>query len=276
MYTSPADTPSRRARTVPDLRRMKAAGERIAGLTAYDASFARAMDAAGIDAVLVGDSLGMVVQGGVNTVSVSVEDMVYHSRCVARGLQHALLIADMPFQSYASPERAIDAASALLAEGLASMVKLEGAGFVLDAIEYLSAREIPVCAHLGLTPQSVLRMGGFKVQGRDADAAQALLAQAKQVEAAGAQLLVLECVPSVLAAEITRSLEIPTIGIGAGPDCDGQILVSYDALGINSGHRRPRFVKDFLKGRDSIESAFQAYVSEVKSGAFPQAEHGYA
>lgn len=276
MYTSPADTPSRRARTVPDLRRMKAAEERIAGLTAYDASFARAMDAAGIDAVLVGDSLGMVVQGGVNTVSVSVEDMVYHSRCVARGLQHALLIADMPFQSYASPERAIDAASALLAEGLASMVKLEGAGFVLDAIEYLSAREIPVCAHLGLTPQSVLRMGGFKVQGRDADAAQALLAQAKQVEAAGAQLLVLECVPSVLAAEITRSLEIPTIGIGAGPDCDGQILVSYDALGINSGHRRPRFVKDFLKGRDSIESAFQAYVSEVKSGAFPQAEHGYA
>lgn len=276
MYTSPADTPSRRARTVPDLRRMKAAGERIASLTAYDASFARAMDAAGIDAVLVGDSLGMVVQGGVNTVSVSVEDMVYHSRCVARGLQHALLIADMPFQSYASPERAIDAASALLAEGLASMVKLEGAGFVLDAIEYLSAREIPVCAHLGLTPQSVLRMGGFKVQGRDADAAQALLAQAKQVEAAGAQLLVLECVPSVLAAEITRSLEIPTIGIGAGPDCDGQILVSYDALGINSGHRRPRFVKDFLKGRDSIESAFQAYVSEVKSGAFPQAEHGYA
>ncbi|WP_297799162.1 3-methyl-2-oxobutanoate hydroxymethyltransferase [Arenimonas sp. GDDSR-1] len=276
MYTSPADTPSRRARTVPDLRRMKAAGERIASLTAYDASFARVMDAAGIDAVLVGDSLGMVVQGGVNTVSVSVEDMVYHSRCVARGLQHALLIADMPFQSYASPERAIDAASALLAEGLASMVKLEGAGFVLDAIEYLSAREIPVCAHLGLTPQSVLRMGGFKVQGRDADAAQALLAQAKQVEAAGAQLLVLECVPSVLAAEITRSLEIPTIGIGAGPDCDGQILVSYDALGINSGHRRPRFVKDFLKGRDSIESAFQAYVSEVKSGAFPQAEHGYA
>ena len=276
MYTSPADTPSRRARTVPDLRRMKAAGERIASLTAYDASFARAMDAAGIDAVLVGDSLGMVVQGGVNTVSVSVEDMVYHSRCVARGLQHALLIADMPFQSYASPERAIDAASALLAEGLASMVKLEGAGFVLDAIEYLSAREIPVCAHLGLTPQSVLRMGGFKVQGRDADAAQALLAQAKQVEAAGAQLLVLECVPSVLAAEITRSLEIPTIGIGAGPDCDGQILVSYDALGINSGHRRPRFVKDFLKGRDTIESAFQAYVSEVKSGAFPQAEHGYA
>lgn len=276
MYTSPADPPSRPARTVPDLRRMKSAGERIASLTAYDASFARAMDTAGIDAVLVGDSLGMVVQGGVNTVSVSVEDMVYHSRCVSRGLQQALLIADMPFQSYASPERAIAAASALLSEGMASMVKLEGAGFVLDAIDYLSTREIPVCAHLGLTPQSVLRMGGFKVQGRDAEAAKVLLAQAKQVEAAGAQLLVLECVPSGLAAEITRSLDIPTIGIGAGPDCDGQILVSYDALGINSGHRRPRFVKDFLKGHDSIEAAFRAYVAEVKSGAFPQAQHGYA
>lgn len=276
MYTSPADPPRRSVRTVPDLRRMKMSGERIASLTAYDASFARAMDAAGIDAVLVGDSLGMVVQGGSNTVSVTVADMVYHSRCVAKGLQQALLIADMPFQSYATTDRAIGAASALLAEGLASMVKLEGAGFVLDAIASLSAREIPVCAHLGLTPQSVLRMGGFKVQGRDAEAARALLAQAKQVEAAGAQLLVLECVPSGLAADITRSLDIPTIGIGAGPDCDGQILVSYDALGINSGHRRPRFVKDFLKGRDSIEAAFRAYVAEVKSGAFPQAEHGYA
>lgn len=276
MYSSPVEPFKRHPVTVPDLLRMKSSGERIASLTAYDASFARAMDAAGIDAVLVGDSLGMVVHGAGNTVSVSVADMVYHSRCVARGLQRALLIADMPFQSYASPERAIDAASALLAEGLASMVKLEGAGFVLDSIAYLSAREIPVCAHLGLTPQSVLRMGGFKVQGRDAEAAQALLAQAKQVEAAGAQLLVLECVPSGLAAEITRSLDIPTIGIGAGPDCDGQILVSYDALGINSGHRRPRFVKDFLKGRDSIEAAFQAYISEVKSGAFPQPEHGYA
>lgn len=276
MYANPADPSSRPAVTVPDLRRMKTAGERIASLTAYDASFARAMDAAGIDAVLVGDSLGMVMQGGANTVSVALKDMVYHSRCVAKGLRSALLIADMPFQTYAAPERALDAASALLAEGLASMVKLEGAGFVLDAIEHLTTREIPVCAHLGLTPQSVLRMGGFKVQGRDAKAAQALLTQAKQVEAAGAQLLVLECVPSSLAAEITRSISIPTIGIGAGPECDGQILVSYDALGINSGHRRPRFVKDFLKGRDSIEAAFNAYVSEVKSGTFPQAEHGYA
>jgi len=276
MYANDADAPLRAPITVPALRQMKQRGERIAALTAYDASFARAMDHAGIDAVLVGDSLGMVVQGGANTVSVTLDDMVYHSRCVAKGLRSALLIADMPFQTYASPERALDAATALLAEGLASMVKLEGAGFVLDAIRHLSEREIPVCAHLGLTPQSVLKLGGFKVQGRDAEAAKALLAQARAVEAAGAQLLVLECVPSMLAAEISRAAGIPTIGIGAGPDCDGQILVCHDALGINSGHRRPRFVKDFLKGRDSVEAAFRAYVDEVKSGAFPAPEHGYA
>lgn len=276
MYANDTDAPLRAPITVPALRQMKQRGERIAALTAYDASFARAMDHAGIDAVLVGDSLGMVVQGGANTVSVSLDDMVYHSRCVAKGLRSALLIADMPFQTYASPERALVAATALLAEGLASMVKLEGAGFVLDAIAYLSERDIPVCAHLGLTPQSVLKLGGFKVQGRDADAAKALLAQARAVEAAGAQLLVLECVPSTLAAEITRAAGIPTIGIGAGPDCDGQILVCHDALGINSGHRRPRFVKDFLKGRDSVEAAFRAYVEEVKSRAFPAPEHGYA
>jgi len=261
---------------VPQLQAMNARGERIASLTAYDASIARAMDAVGIDAVLVGDSLGMVVQGAENTVSVSLDDMIYHSRCVAKGLQSALLIADMPFQTYATPERALDAAAALLGEGMASMVKMEGAGFVLDAIDFLSSRDIPVCAHLGLTPQSVLKMGGFKVQGRDTEAAKALLAQAKAVEQAGAQLLVLECMPSSLAAQITAALKIPTIGIGAGPDCDGQILVSYDALGINSGHRRPRFVKDFLKGNDSIEAAFRQYVQDVKNGAFPQPEHGYA
>ncbi|MFM6988523.1 MAG: 3-methyl-2-oxobutanoate hydroxymethyltransferase [Arenimonas sp.] len=276
MYANDADAPLRAPITVPALRQMKQRGERIAALTAYDASFARAMDHAGVDAVLVGDSLGMVVQGGANTVSVTLDDMVYHSRCVAKGLRSALLIADMPFQTYASPERALDAATALLADGLASMVKLEGAGFVQDAIAYLSEREIPVCAHLGLTPQSVLKLGGFKVQGREAEAAKALLAQARAVEAAGAQLLVLECVPSNLAAEISRAVGIPTIGIGAGPDCDGQILVCHDALGINSGHRRPRFVKDFLKGRDSVEAAFRAYVDEVKSGAFPAPEHGYA
>ncbi len=276
MYTSPAPESSRPKVTVPMLQQMKRNKQRIATLTAYDASFARSMDSAGIDAVLVGDSLGMVIKGGENTVSVSVADMVYHSRCVAQGLQSALLIADMPFQSYASVDRALDSAAMLLSEGLASMVKMEGAGFVLDAIAYLSERDIPVCAHLGLTPQSVLKLGGFKVQGRDQQAANDIIEQAKQVQAAGAQLLVLECMPSALAKIITETVSIPTIGIGAGPDCDGQILVSYDALGINSGHRRPRFVKDFLASAGSIDAAFAQYVQEVKSGAFPSAEHGYA
>jgi 3-methyl-2-oxobutanoate hydroxymethyltransferase len=276
MYTNEALPPSRRPISVPMLQSMKDRGERIATLTAYDASFARAMDAAGIDAVLAGDSLGMVIQGRQTTVSVSIEDMIYHSRCVAKGLQTALLIADMPFQSYSSPEKALANAARLLAEGQAAMVKLEGAGFVLDVIRYLSVRDIPVCAHLGLTPQSVLKLGGFKVQGRDADEADAIIDQAKQVEQAGAQLLVLECMPSSLAERITASLTIPTIGIGAGPNCDGQILVCYDALGINSGHRRPRFVKDFLKGNDSIEAAFKQYVSEVKNGTFPSEQHGYS
>jgi 3-methyl-2-oxobutanoate hydroxymethyltransferase len=276
MYTNEALPPSRRPISVPMLQSMKDRGERIATLTAYDASFARAMDAAGIDAVLAGDSLGMVIQGRQTTVSVSIEDMIYHSRCVAEGLQTALLIADMPFQSYSSPEKALVNAARLLAEGQAAMVKLEGAGFVLDVIRYLSVRDIPVCAHLGLTPQSVLKLGGFKVQGRDAKEANAIVDQAKQVEQAGAQLLVLECMPSSLAERITTSVSIPTIGIGAGPNCDGQILVCYDALGINSGHRRPRFVKDFLKGNDSIEAAFKQYVSEVKSGTFPSEEHGYS
>lgn len=276
MYTSPAPESSRPKVTVPMLQQMKRNKQRIATLTAYDASFARSMDAAGIDAVLVGDSLGMVIKGGENTVSVSVADMVYHSRCVAQGLQSALLIADMPFQSYASVDRALDSAAMLLSDGLASMVKMEGAGFVLDAIAYLSERDIPVCAHLGLTPQSVLKLGGFKVQGRDQQAANGIIEQAKQVQAAGAQLLVLECMPSALAKIITETVSIPTIGIGAGPDCDGQILVSYDALGINSGHRRPRFVKDFLASAGSIDAAFAQYVQDVKSGAFPSAEHGYA
>lgn len=276
MYTN-QNTPTTRSKmTVPQLLTMKQKQQRIATMTAYDASFARAMDHAEMDAILVGDSLGMVIQGAENTVSVHLEDMVYHSRCVAQGLQSALLIADMPFQTYANTDRALDAASALLTEGLAGMVKMEGAGFVLDSIAYLSEREIPVCAHLGLTPQSVLRLGGFKVQGRDEQTALLILEQAKQVEQAGAQLLVLECMPSALAKIITETLTIPTIGIGAGPHCDGQILVSYDALGINSGHRRPRFVKNFLAGNNSIDDAFKQYVSEVKSGAFPTDEHGYA
>ncbi|MFT3806618.1 3-methyl-2-oxobutanoate hydroxymethyltransferase [Arenimonas sp.] len=265
----------RPAVTVPRLRQMKADGERIASLTAYDAGFARTLDAAGIDAVLVGDSLGMVVQGHGSTLPVTVEDIVYHTACVSRGLRKALLIADMPFQSYATPEHAIASATPMLARGRASMVKLEGAGPLLESIRFLAERDIPVCAHLGLTPQSVLRLGGYKVQGREEAAAARLRADARAVRDAGADLLVLECVPSALAAEITQDLDIPTIGIGAGADCDGQILVLHDLLGLNSGHRRPRFVKDFLAEGGSIEGAIKAYVRAVKNREFPTAEHGY-
>ena len=275
MYADPVKSSPRHVVTVPRLRQMKADGERIVSLTAYDASFARVLDGNGVDVVLVGDSLGMVVQGHGSTLPVTVADIVYHTACVARGLRSALLIADMPFQSYATGARALESAIPMLAEGGASMVKLEGAGPLLDAIDFLSSRDIPVCAHLGLTPQSVLRLGGYKVQGREKEAAERLLADAEAVAAAGADLLVLECVPSPLAAEITRRLAIPTIGIGAGPGCDGQILVLHDMLGINSGHRRPRFVKNFLEGRDSVGAAVRAYADAVRDGSFPGPEHGY-
>lgn len=275
MYADSTRGAARATITVPKLRQMKANGERIVALTAYDASFARVLDANDVDVVLVGDSLGMVIQGHRSTLPVTVEDMVYHTACVSRGLSGALLIADLPFQSYATPERALDASAPMLAAGGASMVKLEGAGPMLETIRFLSEREIPVCAHLGLTPQSVLRLGGYKVQGREQAAAARLLADAEAVAAAGAELLVLECVPSALAGEITSRLAIPTIGIGAGPACDGQILVLHDMLGINSGHRRPRFVRNFLEGADSIAAAVKAYASAVRDGSFPGPEHGY-
>src|SRR4249919_269144 len=275
MYGDTGKGSKRTPLTVPRLRQMKSAGEKIVALTAYDASFARLLDAAGVDMVLVGDSLGMVLQGHASTLPVSVADIVYHCACVARALHAPLLVADMPFGSYATPERALDAALPMLSQGHASMVKLEGAGHALDAIRFLSERDIPVCAHLGLTPQSVLRLGGFAVQGREERAAQRLREEARAVAEAGADLLVLECVPSALAAEITRDIAVPTVGIGAGPDCDGQILVLHDMLGIASGHRRPRFVKNFLEGRDSIDGAVRAYAEAVRDGSFPGAEHGY-
>jgi len=275
MYADSAKGAARAAITVPKLRQMKLDGARIVALTAYDASFARVMDANDVDVVLVGDSLGMVVQGHGSTLPVTVADIVYHTACVSRGLRSALLVADLPFQSCATPARALDASVPMLAEGGASMVKLEGAGPMLEAIRFLSERDIPVCAHLGLTPQSVLKLGGYKVQGREQAAAERLLADAEAVAAAGAELLVLECVPSGLAAEITSRLTIPTIGIGAGPSCDGQILVLHDMLGINSGHRRPRFVRNFLEGSGSIAGAIKAYADAVRDGSFPGPEHGY-
>lgn len=273
MYSSPDSRPARAPITVPDLRQAKREGRKLVALTAYDASFAAVLDAAGVDIVLVGDSLGMVIQGHASTLPVTVADMLYHTRCVARGLNAALLIADLPFQSDATPERALDASTALSQAG-AGMVKLEGAGHKLETIRFLVEREIPVCAHLGLTPQSVLRLGGYKVQGRETAAAERLKADALAVAEAGAELLVLECVPSTLAAEISAMLRIATIGIGAGAGCDGQVLVLHDLLGV-SGGRRPRFVKDFLAAGGSVLGAVEAYANAVRTGEFPGPEHGY-
>jgi 3-methyl-2-oxobutanoate hydroxymethyltransferase len=270
-----ADRPDRKSWTVPMLAEAKKDGRKLVMLTAYDASFARTLDDSGVDLVLVGDSLGMVVQGHGSTLPVSVDDIVYHTACVARGLSNALLISDFPFQADATTERALDAAMRCLQAG-AGMVKLEGAGHKLDVIRFLVEREIPVCAHLGLTPQSVLRLGGYKVQGRDERAAEILREDARAVAEAGASLLVLECVPTPVAADITAAVAIPTIGIGAGPQCDGQVLVLHDLLGINSGHRRPKFVKDFLSEAGSIAGAVQAFANAVRDGSFPDAEHSYA
>jgi 3-methyl-2-oxobutanoate hydroxymethyltransferase len=276
MYVSEDKTKSRPMITVPSLRTAKKDRRKLVMLTAYDAGFARALDRAGVEIVLVGDSLGMVVQGKTSTLPVTLADMVYHTACVAQGLRSALLVADMPFQSYPTPERALDAAASLLAQGGAAMVKLEGAGHVLDCIRFLVDRDIPVCAHLGLTPQSVMKLGGYSVQGREETAAQRLFDDALSVEAAGAEMLVLECMPSPLAKRISGALRIPTIGIGAGPDCDGQVLVLHDLLGLASGHRRPRFVKDFLAEGGSIEGAVRAFAAAVRDGSFPDAEHSYA
>jgi 3-methyl-2-oxobutanoate hydroxymethyltransferase len=260
--------------TVPMLADAKRAGQKLVMLTAYDAGFARVMDAEGVDLVLVGDSLGMVVQGHDSTLPVTVDDIAYHVRAVARGLRRAMLIADLPFGADATPERALDASLQLLRAG-AAMVKLEGADHKLDVIRFLVDREIPVCAHLGLTPQSVLRLGGYKVQGREDAAAKKICDDALDVAKAGASLLVLECVPSPLAAAITVASAIPTIGIGAGVACDGQVLVLHDLLGVNTGHRRPKFVKDFLAEGGSIAGAMRAYCEAVRSGAFPDAAHAY-
>ena len=260
--------------TVPALAEAKRNGQKLVMLTAYDAGFARTFDANGVDLILIGDSLGMVVQGHDSTLPVTVADIAYHTTAVARVLQRALLVADLPFGADATPERALDAALQLLRAG-AEMVKLEGAGFKLDAIRYLVEREIPVCAHLGLTPQSVLTLGGFKVQGRG-EAAERLRADARAVVEAGASLLVLECVPSPLAAQVTADIQVPTIGIGAGPGCDGQVLVLHDFLGLDSGHRRPKFVKDFLAEGGSVAGAVRAYADAVRAGTFPDAEHAYA
>ncbi|OZA28772.1 MAG: 3-methyl-2-oxobutanoate hydroxymethyltransferase [Hydrogenophilales bacterium 17-64-11] len=259
--------------TLSTLKTMHGKGEKIAVLTCYDASFARVLDAAGVDVLLVGDSLGMVVQGHATTLPVKLAEMAYHTRCVAAGTGRAFIVADLPFGSYQpSPERAFAAAARLMAAG-AHMVKLEGGAVMADTVAFLTRRGIPVCAHLGLLPQSVNQLGGYRVQGREDAAAAQLIADARALEAAGAALIVLEMVPAALAKAVTGALTIPTIGIGAGADCSGQVLVLYDMLGLYP--RAPRFSKNFLAGSDGIEAAVRAYVAAVKDGSFPAAEHAF-
>ena len=254
--------------SVATLAAMKARGERITCLTCYDASFARLLEAAGVDMMLVGDSLGMVVQGHDTTVPVTLEQMAYHCACVARGRSRALLIADFPFLVGATPERALVGAARLMQEGGAQVVKLEGGAGVLETVRCLTTQGVPVCGHLGLMPQSVNLIGGYRFQGRDADSAETIARDALALQEAGASLLVLECVPAALAQQISRSLRIPVIGIGAGAGCDGQVLVVYDMLGLNRA-RPPRFSRDFLAGRDSVPAALAAYVAAVRDGSFP-------
>jgi len=257
--------------TISKLQEMRQAGEKIAVLTAYDASFAALMDQAGVDVILIGDSLGNIVQGETSTLPVTIEHMVYHTSCVVKGQESAFLVADMPFGSYSTPEQAMQSAAQLMRAG-AHMVKLEGGAWLAQTVKFLVERSVPVCAHLGLLPQSVHTLGGFKVQGKSTESAQALLNDAKALQEAGVQLLVLEAIPSELGKKVTESIQIPTIGIGAGPDCSGQVLVMHDMLGAFPG-RSPKFVKNFLSGQSSIEEAFKSYVQEVKTGKFPGPEH---
>ena len=256
------------------LQKMKQEGERIVMLTAYDASFGAVVDAAGVDTILVGDSLGNVVQGHDTTLPVTMRDIEYHTACVARGSKRAFLIADMPWGSYqAGPAQAYENAARLMAAG-AQMVKLEGGECMADTIAFLTARGVPVCGHLGLTPQSVHALGGYRVQGKTESAAERLLAEAKLIEQAGAGMVVLELIPAGLAKDVTAQLQMATIGIGAGPHCSGQVLVLYDMLDVFPG-RKAKFVKNFMRGAGSVEGAIAAYVKEVKAGSYPGPEHSF-
>ncbi len=254
------------------LGKMKAEGEKIACLTCYDASFAVLVDESGTDLVLVGDSLGMVIQGHDTTVPVTMDDVVYHTKVVARGLYRPFLVADMPFMSYSSKEQALQNAVRLMQEGGAKMVKLEGGAGQVDIVEFLANHDIAVCAHLGLKPQSVHKIGGFKVQGREHDAAQQMVDDARALAGAGADIVLLECIPSELGARIAQEVPVPVIGIGAGPDVDGQILVLYDILDITSG-RKPRFTRNFMEGSSSPRQALERYVQAVKDRSYPAPEH---
>lgn len=258
--------------TARTLQQMKSEGRKFAALTAYDSTFARLIDEAGIEMILIGDSLGMVLQGHDSTLPVTIDNMVYHTACVARATTRALVVADLPFMSYSTTEQTLANSAALMRAG-AHMVKLEGGAWLAEPIAQLTRSGVPVCAHLGLTPQSVNVFGGFRIQGRDAEQARRILDDARTLIAAGAVLLVLECVPRDLAARITASVHIPVIGIGAGVETDGQVLVMHDMLGLNP--HPPRFVRDFLADSDDIPGAFRAYADAVRHGSFPASEHGF-
>jgi len=280
MYPTPASAGEggaapRKTMTLHRLAAMRAAGEKITMLTCYDASFARLLDDAGVDVLLIGDSLGMTLQGRDSTLPVTLDEMAYHVQCVARGNRHAWVVGDLPFGSYhTGTEQALLSAVRLMQSG-AHMIKLEGGGWTVPVVRHLVERGIPVCAHLGLTPQSVHALGGYRIQGRDDDGAARLLREARELAEAGASMLVVELIPSTLGRQLTESLPIPVIGIGAGPGCSGQVLVLHDMLGVTRG-KLPRFVRNFMAGADSIEAAVRAYVSAVKDGSFPNpAVHGY-
>lgn len=259
--------------SINTLSGLKADSEKFSVLTAYDATFGHLVDEAGTDVILVGDSLGMVCQGKDSTLPVTIADMEYHTRCVAAASKRSLIMADMPFMSYSTPEQGQANAARLMQAG-AHMVKVEGDEWLIPLIEALGRQGVPVCAHLGLTPQSVNKFGGYKVQGRETDKAEAMLRHAVALAEAGADCLLLECVPSALAKSITEAVNVPVIGIGAGPDTDAQVLVVYDMLGLNSG-KLPRFVKNFMTDGRTVQQAITAYNDEVKSGTFPGPEHGF-
>jgi 3-methyl-2-oxobutanoate hydroxymethyltransferase len=259
--------------TLHTLSACKKTGEKFAVLTAYDACFAHVVSEAGVEVILVGDSLGMVLQGQDSTLPVTMDDMIYHTASVVKGNTGAMVMADMPFMSYATPEQAMENAALLMQAG-ANIVKIEGNAWLAESVALLSERGIPSCIHMGLTPQAVNKLGGYKVQGRDRHSAKQMIEDAVSLEQAGASILLLECVPSLLAAEITQAVDIPVIGIGAGAETDAQVLVLHDMLGITPG-RRPKFVKNFMEEATDIQSALQNYVIAVKQGSFPGPEHSF-
>jgi 3-methyl-2-oxobutanoate hydroxymethyltransferase len=268
---APTQKAQPKAVTIATLQALRASGQKIAMLTCYDASFASLMDRCGVEILLIGDSLGMVCAGHTSTLPVTVAEVAYHTASVARGNKNALVLADMPFGSYGTPEAALNNAVQLMQAG-AHMVKIEGGAWLADTIRFLAERAVPVCAHIGLTPQFVHQLGGYKVQGKTTEGAEHLKQDALALQAAGAAIVLMEAIPATLGKEVTELLAVPTIGIGAGPDCTGQVLVMHDLLGVFPG-RKAKFVKNFMDGQTSIDAAISAYVGAVKDGSFPALEH---